>query len=255
MKKLIVWAVMAVVAVFFAGKAAATPNPFLLNLTVSGTVEVETNFASTNKTEYDVDSATKLSFNNKYIYNLISNALADAYGSIGTNLAPTNMPADGYIAFNINGYDNPDGDGYGTFYVTNKAGFFYPLSGYDLTNGYYSFIEFDDADFDFNHGFGYADVGSTSDKTHVGKYTVMQPSVFYVHSDPYEYNDAENTRNVFNNFMAIEVRSNIKALWTYTNETVAIANSDTSAGGACGTAVVEGRNRTSVLTGKITLAP
>src|ERR1700722_20322482 len=149
MKKMIALAVMAVVTVFFAGSVAAAPNPFLLNLTISGTMEVQTNFDSTNKTEYYIDTSKVTSFNNKYIYNLISNAVADAYGNLGTNLTPTNLPADGYIAFNINGYDNPYGDGNGTFYVTNKSGLFYPLSGYDTNGLYYSFIEFDDDDFDF----------------------------------------------------------------------------------------------------------
>src|SRR5580700_2469965 len=112
MKKIIVSVLMVVVTIFFVGKGAAA-NSFLLNLTVSGTAEVETNFASTNKTEYDVDGSKVMSFNNKYIYTLISNAVADAYGNIGTNLTPTNLPANGYIAFNINGYDNPYGDGNG----------------------------------------------------------------------------------------------------------------------------------------------
>jgi hypothetical protein len=254
MKRIIASAVVMAMAVLLPGRTAAAPNPFLLNLTVSGTMEVQTNFDTTNKTESDVDISKVMTFNTKYVYRLISNAVANAYGNLGTNLTPTNLPADGYIAFNIRGYDNPDGDGNGTFYVTNKSGFYYPLSGYDTNSQYYSFIEFDDNDFDFNHGFGYAENGSTSDKTGVGKYTIMQPSVFYVHDDPYEYDDAENTRTVFNNYMALEVRSNIKALWTMTNN-LNTANTDTTSGGACGTVVINGSGRTSVLTGKITLSP
>jgi hypothetical protein len=83
----------------------------------------------------------------------------------------------------------------------------------------------------------------------------VESSVFYVHDDPYDYDDAENPRTVFDNFMAVEVRGDIKASWTYTNENVVLANSDASDGGACGTIVVKGNTRTSVLIGKVTLAP
>jgi len=263
MKRLIILAAMAATAVLLPGKAAATANPLLLNLTVSGTVEVWTNEYNqgTNKTEIDIASSTTVSFNTKYIYNLISNAVANAYGEIGTNLTPTNLPANGYIAFNVTNVDNPgypvNGDS-GTFYVTNKTGFYFPLSGRDATNGYYSFIEFDDDDFDFYDNFYGAYKGSSSNKfPYKGSYTENEPSVFYVHDNPYSYDDGDYPYIVFDNVIAIEIRSNIKAIWNNTNGIYGtpISQSDASTGSGCGTAMINDNYNTAVTSGKITLSP
>jgi len=256
MKKLIVLAALATTALLLPGKAAAA-NPLLLNLTVSGTVEVWTNSFTSNETEYGINISGAMSFNNKYIYALISNAVANAYGNLGTNLTSTNLPADGYIAFNVNGADNPgypDGGSRGTFYVTNKSGLFYLLSGWDKTNGYYSFIELDNANLDFSDNFGGSSSGGYRYKTNKGTYTVMGPSVFYVHDNPYQYDDGDYPGVIFNNYTAIEIRSNLKAEWSYTNLTLTAFRVG-STGGGCGTAEINGNNNAGVTTGKVTLSP
>jgi hypothetical protein len=262
MKRLIILAAMAATVVLLPSKAAATANPLLLNLTVSGTVEVWTNsyLFSTNKTETNITSSVNVSFNNKYIYNLISNSVAGAYGELGTNLTPTNLPANGYIAFNVVNADNPEypyNAGSGTFYVTNKSGFFYRLSGYDAGTNYYSFIELDDDDFDFYDNFYGAYVGAENDKTSKGTYTEMEPSAFYVHDDPYSYDDGDQPSTVFSNKWAIEIRSNIKAIWTTTNGPYGVpaSQSDSSTGSGCGTAMINANDNTAVTSGKITLVP
>jgi hypothetical protein len=273
MKRLIMLAAMAATAVLLPGKAAATANPFLLNLNVSGTVEVWTNVnewdtnnaGASNRTEVGVASSVTMSFNNKYIYNLISNAVANAYGDLGTNLTPTILPAKGYIAFNVISNDNPYDEGSGTFYVTTRTGSFFPLSGYDSKTNYYSFIELDDDDFDFYENFYGADVGGINDRTLKGTFTENEPSVFYVHDNPYSYDAGDNPSVVINNFMAIEIRSNIKAIWGYTNwndspppagpEGDVVKQTDVSTGGGCGNAVIKGQAYSAVTTGKISLLP
>jgi hypothetical protein len=256
MKKLIILAAMAAVAVLLPGKTVAAINPLLINLTVSGTLEVETYTVFTNKTEINLDTSSAITFNNKYVYNLISNAVANAYTNLGPKLTPTNLPANGYIAFNINGMDDAANEGQGTFYVTNKSGFYFPLSGYDATNNYYSFIELDDNEFDFYNDFWDAENGGESDKTGKATYIEMEPSDFYVHDNPYSYDDADNPFMVYSNYMAIEIRSNLKATWYSTNNTENLTGyTATSTGGGCGNAVIEGDHRAAVITGKITLLP
>ncbi len=275
MKKLIILAAMSAAAILFPGKSAATPNPLLLNLTVSGTLEVWTNAdgwltnnaggAQSNKTEVGIAKSITTSFNTKYIYSLISNAVANAYGNLGTNLTATNLPANGYIAFNVLNVDNPgypDNGESGTFYVTNKSGFYFPLSGYDsTTTNYYSFIELDDNDFDFFDNFFAPSVGAINDKTTAGTFTENEPSVFYVHDNPYSYDDGDYPYEVFYNTMAIEIRSNIRAVWGDTDwdpsvpQGVITKQTDASTSGGCGAAVIKGNNYSAVTSGKITLEP
>jgi len=140
------------------------------------------------------------SFSEKDVFNLISNAVATA--SI-TGVAPTNIPKGSYIVFSPQGYD---GEVSGTFYVTNKSGFYYPLSGFDTNDDYYSFIELDttiyyadtnglgDGYLDF--GFYYFDddlyqgVASYSlSKAGSGSDTSTSKALLYIHDNPYDYGD------------------------------------------------------------------
>lgn len=190
MKKLAIFAAVALSAAFTPFKAPAQN----LILNVSGTIK-----------EQGEDTALKgtlisMSLNEKSVYALITNAVAgnDGLGILGTNITPVTLPADGYIAFST----NLDAGGYpGTFYVTNKAGFHYPLSNLDATNGYYSFIELDtyvyfgdDLGFDVDFGSPFSDIASDnlSSSTGNGSGTGVSTGVLYIHDNPYAYDDADN---------------------------------------------------------------
>ncbi len=117
--------------------ANAMANNLILNL--SGTAEVQgTNGA-------DKGTIKTLSLNEKSIYAIISSAVTNA-ASYSTNLASlssTTLPSDGYIVFNPEASDTTVT---GVFYVTNKTGFYFPLSGLTtnaFSTNYYSFIELD----------------------------------------------------------------------------------------------------------------
>jgi hypothetical protein len=186
---------------------------------------------------------------------LISNAVDDAYGDLGSDLTPTNLPSNGYIAFNVLQKVGTPGPGF--FYVTNKSGFYFPLSGYDNADQYYSFMELDDDDFGFYENIYGAWKGAASDKApYKGTYTENEYSVFYVHDNPYEYDDADTNSVLLKNVMALEIRSNIKANWLYTNgDDATIGQSDASTGSGCGTAKINDNENCAVTGGKITLSP
>jgi hypothetical protein len=162
MKSFAVLAALAVSAAFVPFKAPA--KDFVLN--VSGTIKLQ-----------NQDTATKgtiatVSFNEKSLYALITNALAS-----GTYIPATNMPANGYIAYSTNADTAFPETGYnGIFYVTNKSGFYYQLSGLDTSDAY--------------NGSG----------------SGVSTAVLYVHDDPYSYNDADNPDELLNNSNAIEIR-------------------------------------------------
>src|ERR1700761_623174 len=130
MKKFVILAVVAVMAALFVpATAMAKIGP--LKLSASGTILLQGSGATFTSSKTNIESTSTFSFNEKYIYNVISNAVAR------TNypyLTPTHLPADGYIAFDAtNGaiQDNVDGSDFyyqGLFYVTNKEGFYLPLN-------------------------------------------------------------------------------------------------------------------------------
>ncbi len=127
MKKLIVCAVLAMA---FAMTTARAGSPF----TIAGT-------AIFNKTNYTkgsnyIATTMTMAFNNKLIYLLISNAVANA--SNGSNGIAATLPADGYIGYFPEYFD---GKYNGYFYVADKKGFYYPLSGFDDNLKHYSFME------------------------------------------------------------------------------------------------------------------
>jgi hypothetical protein len=131
MKKLIVFVVLAAAFAVVTAKAAA---PF----TITGTATFsQTNYVkgSSKGTNYVATMVTK-SFNNKSLYILISNAVANA--SNGSNNLAKTLPADGYIGYFPEYFD---GKYNGYFYVADKKGFYFPLSGFDNNLKHYSFME------------------------------------------------------------------------------------------------------------------
>ena len=150
-------------------------------------------------------------------------------------LAPVHVPANGYIAFTTAGDDGPEyGDGY--FYVTNKAGFYFPLSGYDTNDDYYSFIELDSVvlspddtylyfgfeGYYYYPFFGHSSTYNLNSHSGNGSSTAKATAVLYIHDDPYYYNDAENPDNLaeFDNENAIEIRGVLTATITYKDFTI-----------------------------------
>src|SRR5580698_2518153 len=98
MKKFLLLSALTVALSLASNKASAD-----LVMTVSATATIQkTN--QTTSTAY-VGTTANLSLANKQVYAIISNALANV--SIwSTNIAPINLPANGYIAFNPNATDD-----------------------------------------------------------------------------------------------------------------------------------------------------
>ena len=179
-----------------------------LTVNISGTVKYQDLYGDTKGT------VTTKSFTEKQVYELITNAVGQAASdSTPEGAIPSvALPSDGYIAFNPQGYD---GEVDGTFYVTNKSGYYYPLSGFDTNDDYYSFIELDTTiyydsstngpedqafnfgfyDFDDDLFFGVASYNIS--KSNSGSDTSTSKALLYVHDFPYDYGDP--TGNDLNN--------------------------------------------------------
>jgi hypothetical protein len=239
---------VAMAALTFASSNAPAKD---LVLTVSGSAMVQTT-NSENKASVYIGTVKTSSFSNKTIYSLISSAVADAADASGGNISSTSLPADGYIAFDPAGFD---GQVEGIFYVTNKEGSTYQLSGFDNNGNYYSWIELDTqssiyflgnvlgsgwlntnivtGDMVLNAPFnGVVSVnldGEGSAKPGTGKVTGTSTSLLYIHDDPYAYDDADDPDIFWNNFLdqgggddangqnfnAIEIRGITTATLTY----------------------------------------
>jgi hypothetical protein len=195
---------------FVAARASAD-----LVLNVSGTVKVQ----GTN----GVDKGTILTaaLNEKVLYGIIANALIETNWPVA-GITPTNLPANGYIVF-----DPSDSDGIvtGFFYVTNKTGYYFPLSGFDTNNTYYSFAELDTVlihgdtnGFETNYWGFYNYTNSTSPnhstnvgslfesiasyslgKTGTGTDRSLSKAVLYIHDDPHAYGNPPNDQNTYYN--------------------------------------------------------
>jgi hypothetical protein len=175
--------------------APQVKNPLILN--VSGTVKYQ------NVEGFKQGSTATYSFNEKTVYLLVSNYVANAQFYSYTNIAGTNLPANGYIAF------NPNRD---VFYVTNKAGFYYPLNSFDANNQYFSWIELDS--FVFYGEQGYLPYGVTVKGNQLfnsvagyninsqgnGPSTAISVAVLYIHDDPYNWDDADNPYVFWENY-------------------------------------------------------
>lgn len=208
-KTLLIAAVAGTIA-FVSGQAMASTG----EITVSATVKEQ----NTNSISKDTQTSkiTSASYNNAKIYSLISNAVVNV-GTNGTGIAPGSLPANGYIVFDPNGND---GMVSGTFYATNKSGFYYPLSGLDTNGDYYSFIELDtysaDTDdtnnvtgainFGFSDNFNGVESGTFNAKTGDGSEGITSTALLYVHDNAYSFNDGNNADEFYSNNNALEIR-------------------------------------------------
>jgi hypothetical protein len=188
---------------------------------------------------------------------MISNAVA----STGHPQLPSkHLPADGYIIFDSTGDSisgTAGGDDYvgGVFYVTNKSGFFYRLSGPDATNNYYSYVELDSDDFGFNDNFWGAYSGYEPTKTDLGTYSETELSLLYIHDNPYAFDDGDNPSEVFNNENAIEIRSTMTASWQGIGKQFESNNRDVSTGSGTGSAVINYNDEATMASGHVSLLP
>jgi hypothetical protein len=194
-------------ALAFASSQAFAQN---FRLSISGTAQFfYTNYVST-QDQY-VETSAKETFNTSKIYTLVSNAVLSAPNDLGVVL-----PANGYIAFNPS---TNDGEVQGVFYVTNKTGFYYPLSGHDENNTYYSFIELDADTYSFGElGFVNNDYTEFDDAPgynydgHNGNGSISEAAValLFIHDDPYYYDDSDYPYEYTLNDTAIEIRGVFK---------------------------------------------
>ncbi|MGH7939456.1 MAG: hypothetical protein ACREFR_00100, partial [Limisphaerales bacterium] len=181
------------------------------------------------------------SFGNAQLYLLVSNAVAE--GNV-YEVPATNLPADGYIAFNSEGtaaVDNGPYDTiYGTFYVTNKTGLYYPLQGFDGSGQFYSYMELDSEEVGFDNIFE-DDIYSENynDHTGTGSYIETAPMLLYFNDDPYYYDGADNPMN-FNYYDndSVELHAVLRSNYTY-QDGVLTHESLSSVGGATGDANID----------------
>ncbi len=211
MKRLMLLIAMAAALAFTPGQASAD-----MILTVSGTAEIQKTNSET-KTAF-VGTTGNTSFNNKQIYYLVSNAVANVGQWAGGRITPSHLPADGYIAFDPNDSKGPplaypyNGPVTGIFYVTNKSGYHFPLVGFDSNDQYYSWAELDTQNTEYSDAqeigvmFGFAfpfnGVAAYNLSKSNGKGTATETSsgLLYIHDDPYCYDDANNPFIFWNNF-------------------------------------------------------
>jgi hypothetical protein len=167
-----------------------------------------------------VASTLSFSLKQKDIFNLLSNAIANVQYKA---LPQTNLPANGYIVYNSIGDDLGPETGLGFFYVTNKSGFYLPLSGFDTNTNYYSYMELDARVPNYFNQDGYLGFCGTDgeDFNEVGTYTFnfqagtgptagTAAALFYVHDNPYEYDEEEHPDRFDQNLVAAEIHGVIK---------------------------------------------
>lgn len=249
MKELAILAVAASALALAAGKVEASGEKLILN--ISGAVQYQyTNTALVGKTKIQ-------SFNNATIYNMISNAVANAKNGIATNL-----PARGMIEF-----DPQDSDGLNTgfFYVTDKTnGFNYALSGYDTNTIYYSFMELDStviatATNTLPFGFSYPFNGSANYNLNAsgdGSLNGKNTALLFVHDNPYVTDVSDSPDNFYSvsvrryrlqtNSEAFEIQGIMTVNLTY--KTNSITGGSLSLTGT-GNAILDGNTNASVISG------
>jgi hypothetical protein len=276
------------IAAMIGSPALVTTNALALSkqVTISATVKTQANNTTNRST--DASLTTTLTWNTAKVYNLIATAVANV-GTNGTGIVSTNLPLNGYIAFNPN---ETDGQVYGTFYVTNKTGFFYPLSGTDTNGNYYSFIELDTyldttdnssttnvvpvtnlgtnsgtntinpstnnleagaglIDFGFSDNFNGIETGRFNSANGTGTETAISTALFYVHDNPYAFNAGNNPDGIYDNNNAFEIQGLADISITFkTNDVSRWTITVTGTGNA----IVNGSQNAIVTTGRVTVS-
>lgn len=259
MKKFLILNVVAAVLAFICSKASADPT-----LNISGTALSEKSIVTNGI--HQVATTFTSSFSNKQVYNIISNAVANV-GNYDTAIVPANLPANGYVAYSpialtvltTNFYTYDPNIIYtnvsGIFYVTNKSGFYYPLSGLDTNGNYYSFVELDTWDaqygtlgfgYDFNQVFSY----NYNNMTGNGPVTDTETALLYIHDDPQSYDDADYPDKFLYNTNAIEIRGVFKLNLAFK---AGLVNSGSATLSGVGNLVLNGNNAYGLVSGNVRL--
>ncbi len=189
----------------------------------------------------EVATTTTFSLNNKVIYNIISNAVANG-NTFDPDLVTTTLPSNGYIAYNFFAtnitsyatYDPSYSQVVGAFYVTNKTGFYYPLSGLDTAGNYYSFMELDTWDSQYGQlGFSYDfnPLASYSVNNGNGSETDTDTALLYINDDPELYDDADFPNSYIYNNNSIEIRGILKLSLTVKNGFISKGSASLSGSG------------------------
>jgi hypothetical protein len=221
--KILFWAAVAGAMIFAASKAAAvqvasSPKPFVISATIKA---FGTNYFTGTGNSVEIQTITTKSFSTKDAFLLISNAVASTNNTTGHR---TNFPAGSYLVFDqnrLNAYTNFEvaGEGSGTFYVTNRNGYYYQLDGYDAATNYYSFAELDS----YSDGFGviFNEVFSykNNHNNNTGSETDFDTAIVYIHDNPYSFDIADHSSVVFVNNYAIVI-GGILQIETKTGTTV-----------------------------------
>jgi hypothetical protein len=202
--------------------SSVTTGPVPSGVSINGAITSQNAVSTKNNVETTNFKNTPL--RNSTIYGIISNAVANA-DAYGTGITPVTLPANGYIAFDPNGYDGTVG---GVFYVTNKSGFYYPLSGVDVGTNYYSFVELDTYNNNTNASLGALNVGFNNNFNGVesenfntangnGTVSVRSTALFYVHDNPYAFNGGDNAGIFYNNNNALMLNGIATTTLKYVN--------------------------------------
>jgi len=186
MKKLSVLMAVLVIAMVQARAADTLP---VLNLTCTA----QFNKSSTTNGTSLVATVTSESVNNKVAYKIITAAAAKL-----TNGMAAKLPSDGYIAYDPY---HSDGKVNGYFFVANKSGYHYLLSGFGTNNTYYSFIELDTQDAYLGdlgfanqdgHDMNYVLSRNINLAKGTGSEKDTEPALLYIHDNPYDYDDLDD---------------------------------------------------------------
>ena len=247
-------------------RAMATSSSNILSKAIfnfSATADfVKTNYM---KGTNQISITTTVSYKEKDIYLLISNAVANSHTISGdTNVPVVLLPADGYIVYNSYAWDgNSSERGNGYFYVTNSSGFYYQLSGFGTNGQYYSFIELDAAlplnlgglsdgnGLAWNNGFIDAASYNYDEKTKTGPEAVTSTALLYIHTNPFIYDVAPGSTNEFTeNQTAIEINGTLKVSVSFKggNEEVNVSSGSLSLSAGVGGAVTESGDLDGVIT-------
>jgi hypothetical protein len=248
--KILFTVAMAGVTILASGKTFAPVGVVKLTATLEG------QGLTTNTRGTENSTTTKSQINDAILYDVISNSIVN---SATNGIAITNLPPDGVIVFNPSG---DDGTVTGTFYVTNKTGFFFPLSGVDTNGNYYSFIELDTFASDTTDTVGGVDLGFSGNfngletekfntSTHSGTADTISTAQFYVHDNPYSFNGGDNAGAFFGNIEAIQISGQASIKETFKN---GVMTAWTLSLKGSGNAVVDDNQNNLITSGTVTIS-
>lgn len=216
-KPLIVTLVLATLAL---ASSRLLAGPLLVNIRLTAEIQKTEIFVDGNATNTTARTSLNEAGVYQFLMDVVSNGTA-TYRPAFTNPPP--LPSDGFIVYDpdiaitnvSNNITNPVyGTIFGLFYVTNKSGFYFPLSGLDTNGDYYSFMELDAADYFFSElGFynGFRMVGSGHIlANNTGSLTDTDNAVLSIHNNPYAFNAADNDKPLIDSNTALEIQGVLK---------------------------------------------